>query len=80
MEQDKAVQGGKHIARVLKEEGVEYHFGLHGGHINAFLVGTGMEGIKLVHVRHEQAGFIALMATLRLQGRSVFLFVPPGPA
>ena len=50
------MQGGKHIARVLKEEGVEYHFGLHGGHINAFLVGCGMAGIKLVHVRHEQAG------------------------
>jgi acetolactate synthase-1/2/3 large subunit len=55
MEQDKAVQSGKHIARVLKEEGVEYHFGLHGGHINALLVGCGLEGIKLVHVRHEQA-------------------------
>ncbi len=56
MTEDKAVQSGKHIGRVLKEEGVEYHFGLHGGQIVAFLVGCGMAGIKLVHIRHEQTG------------------------
>jgi len=56
MPEERALQGGKHIARVLKEEGVEYHFGLHGGQIMPFLVGLGMEGIKLVHVRHEQSG------------------------
>ncbi len=56
MTEDKAVQGGKHIGRVLKEEGVEYHFGLHGGQIVQFMVGCGMAGIKLVHIRHEQTG------------------------
>ena len=73
------MQGGKHIARVLKEEGVEYHFGLHGGHINAFLVGCGMAGIKLVHVRHEQAGTYAADGYARASGKVGIAFGTSGP-
>ena len=35
---EKAVSGGKQIGWVLKEEGVEYIFGMQGGHIWSILV------------------------------------------
>lgn len=41
MTEEKAVQGGKHIGRVLKEEGVEYYFGITGGHVMALMIGIG---------------------------------------
>ena len=53
---EKAVQGGKHIGRVLREDGVEFYAGITGGHVHPIQVGMGMAGIKLLHVRHEQAG------------------------
>ena len=56
----KAVQGGKHMGMVLKEEGVEFFAGIGGGHIFPEVVGMGMAGIKMVHCRHEQtAAYIA---------------------
>jgi acetolactate synthase-1/2/3 large subunit len=79
MPEEKAIQGGKHIARVLKEEGVEYHFGLHGGQIMAFLVGMGMEGIKLVHIRHEQAGPYAADGYAKASRKIGVSFTTAGP-
>ncbi len=79
MTEEKAVQGGKHIGRVLKEEGVEYHFGLHGGHINPFLVGTGMAGIKMIHVRHEQTGPYAADGYAKASGKVGISFSIGGP-
>ncbi len=65
----KAVQGGKHIGQVLKEEGVDVYFGIGGGHINPEMIGMGMSGIKLVHCRHEQAGGYAADAYARASGK-----------
>ena len=66
---ERAVQGGKHLGRVLKEEGVEYHFGVTGGHIFNEEVGMGMAGIKMVHCRHEQAGGYAADGYARASGK-----------
>ncbi len=76
---EKAVQGGKHIARVLKEEGVEYIFGIAGGHVWPFMVGAGMAGIKLIHCRHEQAGGYAADAYARASGKVGVCFGTAGP-
>ena len=79
MTEEKAVQGGKHIARVLKEEGVEYYFGLVGGEMYTIMVGCGMEGIELVHVRHEQAGAYAADGYARASGKVGICFGTSGP-
>jgi acetolactate synthase-1/2/3 large subunit len=47
------------VARVLKEEGVEYVFGIHGAHIWAMLSRICEAGIKMIHMRHEQSGVYA---------------------
>ncbi|KAJ5724494.1 hypothetical protein N7493_006222 [Penicillium malachiteum] len=44
---------GDLLAQSLKQLGVEVAFGLHGGHLDAFLVGCEMVGIRLVDTRHE---------------------------
>ncbi len=45
--------GGDLLAQTLKHLGVEVAFGLHGGHLDAFLLGADEIGIKLVDTRHE---------------------------
>jgi len=77
--QEKAVSGGKQIGRVLKEEGVQYMFGLQGGHIWSILVGAGMNGVKMVHFRHEQAGGYAADAYARESGKVGICFGTAGP-
>lgn len=47
--------GGDLLAQTLKHLGVEIAFGLHGGHLDAFLMGAHEIGIKLVDTRHETA-------------------------
>jgi len=77
--QERAVAGGKQIGRVLKEEGVQYMFGLQGGHIWSILVGAGMNGVKMVHFRHEQAGGYAADAYARSSGKVGICFGTAGP-
>lgn len=79
MAQEKPMQGGKHIARVLKEEGVEYIFGLAGGHVFPFIIGAGMAGIKMIHCRHEQAGGYIADGYARASGRVGVCFGTAGP-
>jgi len=45
--------GGDLLAQSLRHLGVEVAFGLHGGHLDAFLLGAEESGIKLVDTRHE---------------------------
>lgn len=79
MTEEKALQAGKHIARVMKEEGVDYIFGVVGGHLNPWLVGCGMAGIKMAHMRHEQAGAYAADAYARASGKVGCCFGTAGP-
>jgi acetolactate synthase-1/2/3 large subunit len=76
---EKAVQGGKHMGTVLKEEGVEYIFGVIGGHIFMENVGIGMAGIKMIHCRHEQAGGYAADGYSRASGKVGVCFGTAGP-
>jgi len=79
MAEDKAVQAGKHIARIFKEEGIQYYFGLVGGEMYTLMVACGMEGIKLVHVRHEQAGPYAADGYARGSGKVGIAYGTSGP-
>ncbi|KAL4879768.1 thiamine pyrophosphate enzyme, N-terminal TPP binding domain-containing protein [Aspergillus karnatakaensis] len=45
--------GGDLLAQSLKHLGVEVAFGLHGGHLDAFLMGADSVGIRLIDTRHE---------------------------
>ncbi|RDW59343.1 thiamine pyrophosphate-binding protein [Aspergillus mulundensis] len=47
--------GGDLLAQSLKHLGIGVAFGLHGGHLDAFLMGCESVGIKLVDTRHETA-------------------------
>ena len=76
---EKAIQGGKHMGAVFKEEGVEYIFGVIGGHIFMENVGIGMAGIKMVHCRHEQAGGYAADGYARASGKVGVCFGTAGP-
>lgn len=76
---EKAVQGGKHIGWVLREEGVEYYFGITGGHVFPIQVGLGMAGIKLLHMRHEQAGAYAADGYARASGKVGVCIGTAGP-
>ncbi|KAL4755157.1 hypothetical protein BDW72DRAFT_211357 [Aspergillus terricola var. indicus] len=51
----RSLTGGDLLAQSLKQLGVTVAFGLHGGHLDAFLMGCEGAGIKLVDTRHETA-------------------------
>ena len=53
------ISGAEAVARVLKEEGVQHVFGIHGAHIWAMLSRICESGIKMIHMRHEQSGVYA---------------------
>jgi len=76
---ENSITSGKVMGRVLKAEGVEYMFGLQGGHIWSFLLGAGQSGIKMVHFRHEQAGAYAADAYARTTGKVGLCFGTAGP-
>lgn len=48
-------KGGDLLAQALNHLGVKVAFGLHGGHLDAFLMGVNDAGIKIVDTRHETA-------------------------
>jgi acetolactate synthase-1/2/3 large subunit len=56
---EEEISGVDAVARVLKEEGVEYVFGIHGSHIWAMLSRICEADIKMIHMRHEQSGVYA---------------------
>ena len=70
--------GGEVVGKVLKEEGVEYFFGVHGGHMWPLLAGIGESDVKMVHMRHEQAGAYAAEAYSRAAQRPGVCFATAG--
>ncbi|MDR0424045.1 MAG: acetolactate synthase, partial [Clostridiales Family XIII bacterium] len=63
------VNGGRLFARQLKREGVEQIFALCGGQVMPVIYGCREEGIKVIDVRHENAGVYAADAYARATGR-----------
>ncbi len=73
------MNGGEHIARVLRAQGVEFLFTLCGGHISPILKGAKDAGIRVVDVRHEATAVFAADAVARLSGIPGVAAVTAGP-
>ncbi len=73
------INGGKLIARVLKQEGVEYIFALSGGEIDPIFQGCTDEGIKVIDTRHEQAAVFAAEGWAMMTGKPGIAAATAGP-
>jgi thiamine pyrophosphate-dependent acetolactate synthase large subunit-like protein len=67
--------GGDVAAQALAHLGVKVAFGLHGGHLDAFLMGCASVGIRLVDTRHETAAVQAAEGYAKLSGKTGVCFV-----
>ena len=67
--------GGDLLAQALKHLGVDVAFGLHGGHLDAFLVGAEEAGIKLIATRHETTAVQAAEGYAKVSGKVGVCFV-----
>ncbi|KAL4921126.1 thiamine pyrophosphate enzyme, N-terminal TPP binding domain-containing protein [Aspergillus aurantiobrunneus] len=71
----RALTGGDLLAQSLKHIGAEVAFGLHGGHLDAFLMGCESVGIRLVDTRHETAAVQAAEGYAKVAQRIGVCFV-----
>jgi len=62
------VDGGTLVARILSEQKVKYLFAINGGHLYPILANLRAHGIKLIHMRHEQATAYAADGWARATG------------
>lgn len=67
--------GGDLLAQSLKHLGVTVAFGLHGGHLDAFLMGAHDAGINLVDTRHETVAVQAAEGYSKVKGEVGVCFV-----
>jgi thiamine pyrophosphate-dependent acetolactate synthase large subunit-like protein len=67
--------GGDLVAQSLAQLGVDVSFGLHGGHLDAFLIGCALAGIRLIDTRHEAPAVQAAEAYAKLSGKVGCCFV-----
>lgn len=67
--------GGDLLAQSLAQLGVKLLFGLHGGHLDQFLVGCAFMGIELVDTRHETVAVQAAEGYTKLSGKIGACFV-----
>ncbi|KAB8338730.1 hypothetical protein FH972_021675 [Carpinus fangiana] len=67
--------GGDLLAQSLKHLGVSIAFGLHGGHLDAFLMGAVDVGIKLVDTRHETVAVQAAEGYSKIKRETGVCFV-----
>jgi len=70
---------GMYIAEVLKEQGVEVAFGVHGGVIWSMYDAMSNAGIKMVTVHHEQNAGFAAEAYAKVTNKPGVAFTTPGP-
>ena len=73
--QNREFLGGDLLAQSLKHLGTEVAFGLHGGHLDAFLVGADEIGIKLIDTRHETVAVQAAEGYAKISGKIGVCFV-----
>jgi len=67
--------GGDLLAQSLHALGVRVAFGLHGGHLDAFLMGAHDIGIKLVDTRHETVSVQAAEGYAKVSGNVGISFI-----
>ncbi|KAK7698358.1 hypothetical protein SLS64_012606 [Diaporthe eres] len=61
--------GGDLLAQTLVHLGVSVAFGLHGGHLDAFLMGASDSGIRLIDTRHETVAVQAAEGYAKVKGQ-----------
>lgn len=61
--------GGDLLAQTLVHLGVSVAFGLHGGHLDAFLMGAHDSGIRLIDTRHETVAVQAAEGYAKVKGQ-----------
>lgn len=62
--------GGDLLAQCLYALGVRVAFGLHGGHLDSFLMGCVDVGIELVDTRHETVAIQAAEGYAKVSGKT----------
>jgi acetolactate synthase-1/2/3 large subunit len=72
------VDGGTLIGRILQEQKVKYLFTINGGHIFPILANLKNHGIKMIHMRHEQATAYAADGWARTTGTAGVCCVTAG--
>lgn len=75
MPERRELNGGDLLAQSLHHLGVDVAFGLHGGHLDAFLLGAEEAGIKLVDTRHETTAVQAAEGYAKISGKVGVCFV-----
>jgi len=71
------MDGWQAVIRILKEEGVEYVFGLPTSHLMTPYLDDA--NIKPIQVRHEASAVFMAMACSRLKGSAGIVYASPGP-
>ncbi|KAL4937594.1 hypothetical protein BDV06DRAFT_232471 [Aspergillus oleicola] len=71
----RSLTGGDLLAQSLSHLGVKDAFGLHGGHLDAFLMGCESSGIRLIDTRHETAAVQAAESYAKIKGSIGVAFV-----
>lgn len=69
----------QYIAQVLREQGVDVAFGVHGGHIWQLVDGLSEAGIKVVTVHHEQTGVYAAEGYAKVTRKPGVAYATVGP-
>ncbi|GME46891.1 TPP-binding enzyme conserved site [Neofusicoccum parvum] len=72
---NRELTGGDLLAQSLKTLGTEVAFGLHGGHLDAFLVGCESIGIRLIDTRHETVAVQAAEGYSKMTGKTGICFI-----
>ena len=67
--------GGDLLAQSLAQLGVKVAFGLHGGHLDAFLYGCADAGIDLTDTRHETVAVQAAESYAKVSNKVGVCFV-----
>jgi len=75
---DARVDGGELVGRILGEQGVRYCFAINGGHTWPVLSHLRENGVKMIHMRHEQSCAYAADAWARSTGLPGVLSVTAG--
>lgn len=73
--QNRELTGGDLLAQSLQHLGLKAAFGLHGGHLDAFLMGCEDIGIRLIDTRHETAAVQAAEGYSKVTGEVGLCFV-----
>jgi hypothetical protein len=69
------ITGGDLLAQSLRALGVDVAFGIHGGHLDSFLMGCVHAGIRLVDTRHETCAVQAAEAYGKVTGKVGVSFI-----